>query len=96
MADADVTHTATVSSKGQVTIPAALRRGFGLEKGDRIRFIEGPDGKVYLVPVTRALSALAGRFADAPVRQGEPDPLGEALAEDDARIRGGAAADHAA
>lgn len=37
---------ATVTSKGQVTIPAALRERFGLKPGDRLRFFEGPDGGV--------------------------------------------------
>jgi AbrB family looped-hinge helix DNA binding protein len=38
--------SATVTSKGQVTIPAALRDRFGLKTGDRLRFYEGPDGGV--------------------------------------------------
>jgi AbrB family looped-hinge helix DNA binding protein len=38
--------SATVTSKGQVTIPAALRDRFGLKAGDRLRFFEGPDGGV--------------------------------------------------
>jgi AbrB family looped-hinge helix DNA binding protein len=38
--------SATVTSKGQVTIPAALRERLGLKAGDRIRFVEGPDGRV--------------------------------------------------
>jgi AbrB family looped-hinge helix DNA binding protein len=38
--------SATVTSKGQVTIPAAMRERLGLKAGDRIRFVEGPDGRV--------------------------------------------------
>lgn len=38
--------SAAVTSKGQVTIPAALRERFGLKAGDRLRFFEGPDGSV--------------------------------------------------
>lgn len=87
--------SATVTSKGQVTIPAALRRACGLNPGDRLRFIEGADGRVYMVPVTRPLTDLAGRFAEAPARPPEADPLGAALADDDARIRGGGAEDAA-
>lgn len=30
--------TATITSKGQVTIPAAVRRSLGLKKGDQIEF----------------------------------------------------------
>jgi AbrB family looped-hinge helix DNA binding protein len=35
----------TVTSKGQVTIPAALRRRLGLKEGDRVEFVE-EDGRV--------------------------------------------------
>lgn len=38
--------SATVTSKGQVTIPAALRDRLGLKTGDRLRFYEGPDGDI--------------------------------------------------
>jgi len=38
--------SATVTSKGQVTIPAALRERLGLKAGDRLRFFETPDGAV--------------------------------------------------
>jgi antitoxin PrlF len=30
---------ATVSSKGQVTIPIEIRRSLGLRKGDKVRFV---------------------------------------------------------
>jgi len=33
-----VSETATVSSRGQVVIPAALRKRAGLDKGDRVVF----------------------------------------------------------
>ena len=32
--------TATLTTKGQVTIPADVRRRLGLESGDRIEFVE--------------------------------------------------------
>ncbi|WP_369123396.1 AbrB/MazE/SpoVT family DNA-binding domain-containing protein, partial [Shewanella electrica] len=31
--------TATVTSKGQITIPAAVRRALGLRTGDRVEFV---------------------------------------------------------
>jgi len=36
--------TATVSSKGQVVIPAELRRKLGIQPGDTVVFDDGPDG----------------------------------------------------
>lgn len=35
---------ATVSSQGQVTIPAEIRRHLGLEKGRKVQFILDDDG----------------------------------------------------
>jgi len=35
----------TITSKGQVTIPAALRKRLGLKEGDRVEFLE-EDGRV--------------------------------------------------
>ena len=32
--------TATITSKGQVTIPAEVRQRLGIESGDRIEFVE--------------------------------------------------------
>ena len=37
---------ATMTSKGQVTIPKAIRDRLGLEKGDRLEFIARPDGTI--------------------------------------------------
>jgi len=36
--------TATVTSKGQITIPADVRRRLGLESGDRVEFVEVEGG----------------------------------------------------
>lgn len=38
-----------IQEKGQVTVPAEIRRKLGLEKGDLVSFEEGPEG-VLLVP----------------------------------------------
>ena len=37
---------ATVTSKGQITVPSALRQALGVAPGDRVRFIRAPDGSV--------------------------------------------------
>jgi antitoxin PrlF len=38
--------SSTVTSKGQVTIPAKIRDEFGIETGDEIMFIKGLDGQL--------------------------------------------------
>lgn len=43
---------ATLTSKGQLTLPIQLRREMGLDAGDRVRFIRERE-RVYLVPLPR-------------------------------------------
>jgi antitoxin PrlF len=52
--------TSTVTSKGQTTIPKAIRKKLGLQPGDRIEYIVESDGRVFLLPATHQLSSLAG------------------------------------
>ncbi len=52
--------TGNVTTKGQLVIPARLRRRFGIKAGTRIRFLER-DGEIVLQPVTSArIRALCG------------------------------------
>ena len=39
-----------ITSKGQATIPKAIREHLGLVPGDRIKFFVHPDGSVVLLP----------------------------------------------
>ena len=52
--------TATITSKGQVTIPKAVRDRLHLESGDRLRFRVRDDDVIEVEPETVDLSALAG------------------------------------
>jgi antitoxin PrlF len=64
---------ATLTSKGQVTIPKAVRDSLGLETGDRIEFVGTEKGFV-IVPVRRDLNALCGMFKG---RRAKPATLAE-------------------
>ena len=44
--------SATITSKGQVVIPARLRRKYGLKEGTRLNFIE-EEGRFVVQPVTK-------------------------------------------
>lgn len=63
--------SATLTSKGQTTIPKEIRDHLKLRVGDRIDFSIEPDGKVVLKPINtdiRALDGLlAGRYQGKPV-----------------------------
>ncbi len=39
---------ATVTSKGQITVPNALRQALGVTAGDRLRFVREADGSIRL------------------------------------------------
>ena len=51
---------ATVTTKGQVTIPKAVRDHLKLETGARLDFVIEDDGTVVVKPVTRHVRELAG------------------------------------
>jgi len=48
-----------ISSKGQMTIPKAIREHLGLKPGDRVKFFIHPNGSVVLLPKL-PVSALRG------------------------------------
>lgn len=52
--------TATVTSQGQITIPAAVRTLLGLEAGSRVEFVEIAKGQFAIVPATIPVRALKG------------------------------------
>ena len=57
--------TATLSTKGQVTIPAAVRRALKLNSGDRVEFVEVAQGRYEFVTSTQSVTALKGMFGKA-------------------------------
>jgi antitoxin PrlF len=51
---------ATLTSKGQTTIPMEVREGLKLEPQDKLNFTLLPDGTVIMRAKKRALTALVG------------------------------------
>jgi antitoxin PrlF len=52
--------SATVTSKGQITIPAQVRMSLGLGAGDKIDFVEIEKGQFVLKPRTASIRDLEG------------------------------------
>ncbi len=58
---------ATFTSKGQLVIPAELRRKHKIEAGTRVRFLEDQFGRIVLQPITEAyVDRVMGCLADGP------------------------------
>ena len=52
--------TATVTSKGQITIPLKVRSDMGLTPGDRVDFVRMEDGHYAVVPASHSVKSLKG------------------------------------
>ena len=52
--------TATLTSKGQITIPALVRSALGVKAGDRVEFVQIEPGHFELVAATVSVTALKG------------------------------------
>ena len=52
--------TATITSKGQTTIPKDVRDRLHLKAGDRVEFIVQDDATAVMVPTSRGLDDLEG------------------------------------
>jgi len=57
--------TATVTTKGQITIPADVRQALQVEAGDRVEFLEVEPGRFEVVAATRSVKELKGMFGKA-------------------------------
>lgn len=52
--------SAKITSKGQITLPARLRRELGLRPGDRLDFVANAKGRYELVARKKTLADLRG------------------------------------
>lgn len=73
--------TATVTSKGQITIPKDIRDDLALEAGSRVMFVKLPNGHYNIVPKTGSVEDLIGmlHYSGMPVMSIED--INEAIAE---------------
>lgn len=78
--------TATMTSKGQITIPAAVRAALGVESGDRVEFVQIEPGHFELVAATQSVTALKGLIRK-PATPVTVEAMNEAIAERGASAR---------
>ena len=51
---------ATITSKGQITIPLSIRQRLGIDVGDRIEFVELTTGEFTIRPAVHDVRSLKG------------------------------------
>jgi AbrB family looped-hinge helix DNA binding protein len=59
-------YLATVTSKGQITLPAAVRRELGIEVGDRVVIVVEDEARARLRRVEHDIRSVRGLFATRP------------------------------
>ena len=57
--------TATITTKGQITIPAQVRHALKVDAGDRVEFIEIEPGRYEFLACTHSVTELKGMFGKA-------------------------------
>lgn len=78
--------TATLTSKGQITIPAQVRASLGLDTGDRIEFVELENGQFAIMAATHSVQDLKGLIRK-PASPVSIDDMNVAIAEKGATAR---------
>jgi AbrB family looped-hinge helix DNA binding protein len=59
--------SATFTSKGQLVVPAELRRKHGIQAGTRVKFLEDQFGRIVLQPITESyVDRIMGCLAEGP------------------------------
>jgi antitoxin PrlF len=57
--------TATITSKGQITIPSEVRQALQVSTGDRVEFVEVEPGQFLFMAANRSVTELKGMFGKA-------------------------------
>lgn len=71
--------TATLTSKGQLTVPKKVRERLHLQPGDRLEFRFDDDGTLRVYPLTRRVAEVFGKFAHRGARSRSSEEMKEEL-----------------
>ncbi len=90
----------TLTSKGQLTLPKAIRDEMKLGAGSKLDFSVAADGTLTIRPLTRSIDSLIGMFHRPGMKAASikemDEAIGKHLAAEDRRILRQARARHAA
>jgi len=78
--------TSTITSKGQITIPAAMRAALGVSTGDRVEFVQVEQGRIELLVATLPVSALKG-IVKKPIKPVTLAEMNDAIASNEAKAK---------
>ena len=70
---------ATLTSKGQITLPQAVRQTLSLQTGDKVDFVADPAGGFKVVAVRKDVRVLRGRFAGRALKAVSVQDMAEAV-----------------
>jgi len=76
--------TATLTSKGQITLPKVVRERLGLEAGDKVEFVETEPGVYKMIAATRDVRDLKG-LVPKPAKPVTVEEMGRVIARMGAR-----------
>lgn len=79
--------TATVTSKGQITIPAKVREALGLDSGDRVEFVEIAKNQFAIIPAKGSVRELRGLFRGQLKKPVSIEDMNRAIARGASRSR---------
>ncbi len=78
--------TATMTSKGQITIPSAVRAALGVDSGDRLEFVQVQPGRFEIIAATHSITALKGMIRK-PSKPVSVEAMNAAIADQGAKAR---------
>jgi antitoxin PrlF len=78
--------TATLTTKGQITIPADVRKALKVDTGDRVEFVQIAPDRFEFVAANRSVTELKGMFGK-PSKSVSIDDMNQAIAKRGASAR---------
>lgn len=78
--------TATLTTKGQITIPAEVRFALKVDTGDRVEFVQIAPDRFEFVAANRSVTELKGMFGK-PSKSVSIDDMNKAIAKRGASAR---------
>jgi antitoxin PrlF len=70
---------ATLTSKGQITLPQSVRTSLGVQAGDKLDFVADDAGGFRVVALRKDVHALRGRFAGRVAKPASVQDMNDAV-----------------